>query len=1362
MKRIVIFLLILLFALSFSEITIQSISNNTEVSGVITYKWTENKNVLKTISYWELYCDNNLITRTTKMYYEWNPESESYPKTDGWYNIVIKGFTAKGKIVDEAGINIYIKHHKLVLRLLERLQTVGNAIRFKIASINIYNGADFPIIDRAQIHLYSPYGTFSLNETNWSTITSIFMEPGKAESQIIYYRSFKAGYRKIIVSREHWGKSSATIYFSPLPISKVEVSSDIYYISKNPFSNKVVLSLKDKYGNPISLKKDQKLYLYFSDKDGFLSTDKIHWKKDFIILKKGASTFDLYYKNQTAAYEDSTIILTHPGWNNLLLNVHIRKKPAILRLILNKNKVDLNEIVYGRISVLDSDSRDSFFTGPKTINVYSTSKKGYFATNDSWYHSLKFTIPAFSFVSQSFYYKDSSVGTQTLIIRSNLKSMDYKIGVANEVARLLCSGCAKETVAGSPLKLVIKTVNKYGDAVVAPRGTKLILKATNGGFYETKNLSKRIGSVVFPTNASSVSVYYYNTKSGKDGIAIYEYPDKGWKNIYGEINILPATANVINVPSFVETEVNKFSDSIKFKITDKYGNACEPSDGYDITLTSNSSTTVFDKASFHISSCYGAFRVKDYRMGRFHIVLRIKSGENEISKEISVLSKGYLVLKKANTINTVAGTSLTVKPYFADNSGKKVEAMTIIKTDLVNLNKDLSVKLASSINGYGLTVTSKKTGKYLVKFKNNDIIVNDLSINILVNPAKLATIKIFPESISDKIEVNGEALKFKVKIFDEYGNPVYPYSLRLFSKIGNFYDSSKKEINVINFKEKNDSIFYFKPTIFGTSSIEISDPKTGVEKSVNIFTKAVPVVSVPSTSTIVKSIPINLFITNAKGEKLKTLKDIKISLASSSGNFFMNGKVIKKAIIPAGSSNTTVYFKTSEAGTSVLTFEILGKKIKQTVWVKDVSILTKFILSPMPVKLTAGKSLVLDLTAYDQHGKIMILSTPIKVNVDKSKDLKIIVNGNEVLKSFEFTGGASSVKISVLSNVSGKARLTLSMSKYPKIDYEFNVLPAQANKISVVKKDLRQNYKIYIKSSPIKIVFQDRFGNITFPSTKVLVSLKSENHTEFFTSNGIKTNNLLTKTATEFYLMPTRKGTDIISIICKGLKGDTFEIYAKTYPYTFKVQGVPPFSEGEISKAVKVVLVDRNYETIQASTDIFVRLQTSSKDGKFFDSNKKPATQIKILRGSNLSSFYYTDSTLGDHKITLISSPTLYPTSIILSTVKPVKNIEFRNVDQKFETNKIYKLSIVTVNEDGIQWYVGSGATIKITSPSTQVLFSADNKNWEKVLTLKIKPYSSSVNFDIKSLKSSYVELNALWIEKKVSTKIKLFFKGGK
>jgi hypothetical protein len=1361
MKKVVIFLLVLLFVLSFSEITIQNISNNAEVSGIITYKWTENKNVLKSISYWELYCNNDFIAKTTKMYYEWNPEAESYPKTDGWYNIVIKGFASNGKIIDEAGINIYIKHHKLVLRLLERLQTVGNAIRFKIASINIYNGVDFPIIDRAQIQLYSPCGSFSLNETNWSTITSIFMEPGKTESQIIYYRSFKAGYRKITVSREYWGKSSATVYFSPLPISRVEASSDIYYISGNSFSNRIVLSLKDKYGNPVSLQKDQRLYLYFSDKDGFLSTDKVHWRKDFITLKKGASKFDLYYKNQTAKYEDSTIILTHPGWNNLLLNVHIRKKPAILRLILNKKRVDLNEIVYGRISVLDSDSRDSFFTEPKTVNVYSTSKKGYFATNDGWYPSLKFTIPAFSFVSQSFYYKDSSVGTQTLIIKSDLKSADCKIGIANEVVKLSCSECAKETVAGSPVKFIIKTVNKYGDPVAAPRGTKLILKTSNGGFYKTKDLSKRISSIVFPTNASSVSVYYYNTKSGKDGMAIYEYPDRGWKNIYGEMNILPAGANTINISSFVKTEVNKFSDPIKFEITDKYGNACEPSDGYDVTLTSDSSTTIFDKASFHISSCYGTFRVKDSRIGKFRITLRIKSGKKELSKDISVLSKGYLSLKGGNKINVVAGVPLTIKPYFVDGNGKRVRAMNLIKMNLTNSSKKLSVAITSSIDGYALTLNSEKTGNYLVEFKGNDTIVNDLPINISVNPAGLKIIKVFPDSIPAKLEIDGKSLEFKVKIFDKYNNPLYPYSLKLFSEIGKFYNSSEKEINTLNFKEGNTSIFYFKPTIFGTSSIEISDPKTGAKKSINIATKAFPVVSLPPTSTIIKSIPINFSITNNKGRELKTLRDITISLDSTSGNFFSNGKIVKDAVIPSGFSNVTVYFKTTRAGTSILTFKMLGKKIEKTLRVKDVPILTKFLLSPMSTNLTAGKALTLYLTAYDQHGRIMELPKSMQINVNKSKNLKVIINGNEISKSFKFTNGASSVRISVISNVAGKYDLILSASKYPKIDYRFNVLPARADKISIIKKDLEQDYKIYVKSSPIRLVFQDKFGNPTIPSTRVVVSLKSKNHAEFFTSLNKKTDNLLTKTATEFCLMPTRKGTDIISIICKGLKGETFKIYAKTYPYTFKVRGVPPFSKGEVSKAVKVMLVDRNYETISASTDVLIKLETNSKSGKFFDSDKKPTTEIKISRGKDFSYFYYTDLTLGDHKITLISSPTLQPTSIILSTVKPVKNIEFRNVDQKFKTNKAYKLSIVTVNEDGIQWYVGDGATVQITSPSTQVLFSTNGKKWEKTLTLKIKPYSSSVNFEIKVSKSSYIELNALWLERKVSAKIKLFFKGG-
>jgi hypothetical protein len=1362
MKKVVIFLLLLLFVLSFSEITIQNIFNNAEVSGTIVYKWIENKNVLKDISYWELYCNNNFIAKTTKMYYEWNPESESYPKTDGWYNIVIKGFGSKGKIIDESGINVYIKHHKLVLRLLERSQTVGNTIRFKIASINIYNGVDFPIIDRAQIQLYSPCGSFSLNETDWSTITSIFMEPGHTESRIIYYRSFKAGYRKIAVSREYWGRSSATVYYSPLSISGIEASSDIYYISGNPYSNKIVLSLKDKYGNPVSPKEDQKLYLYFSDKNGTLSTDRIHWNENFITLRKGNSRVELYYKNSTAEYEDSTIVLTHPGWNNLLLNIHIRKKPAILRLILNKDKVDLNEIVYGRISVLDSNSKDSFFTEPKTINVYSTSKKGYFATNDGWYPSMKFTIPPFSFVSQSFYYKDSSVGTQTLTIKSNLKSTNYKIGVANDVVKLSCVECAKNTVAGSSVKFIIRTVNKYDIPVAAPSKTKLLLKVSNGGFYKTKDLSNKISSIVFPTNSSSIDVYYYNTKSGKDGIAIYEYPDKGWKNIYGEMKILPTTVNTINAPSLVKTEANKFSDPIKFKITDKYGNTCESSNGYDVILTSDSSTTIFDRSSFHISSSQGTFKVKDSRIGKFHIMLKIKSGNKEISKKLLVISKGYLTLENGNNVNITAGIPETVNAYFTDSSKKRIESIKPIEITPMDSSKKLIFTSIPSKKGYVLKINSNKTGKYFIKFESNDIIIGNLSINILVKPAKLETIKVTPDNMPNKLKINGKSLKFEIKISDKYKNPLYPYSLRLFSKIGKFYDSFQKEINIINFKKDTGSIFYFKPTDFGTSSIEITDPKTGMKKSINISTEATLTTSIPSTSTIMKLIPIKISMIDKNGKEVKVLKNIKISLDSNSGNFFANNSIVNSITIPAGSFESIVYYKTTKPGTSILTFKALGKKIEKIIHIKDTPILTKFTLSPAPTNIVAGKTVVLKLTAYDQHGKIMILSKALEVKIDGSEDLSLFEKEKKISKSFEFTKGASSIKISLRSNIAGKDNITLSISKYPKINYKFTIIPAQADKITVVTKDAKHSYKIYIKSSPIKIEFQDKFGNLTTPSTAVFVSLKSENNAEFLNFDGKKIKGVLTKKATEFYLMPTKKGTDTISVNCKDLKSSIFKIYAQTYPYTLKIKSVPPFSEGEISKAVKILLVDKNYETILASTDISVKLKTNSNSGKFFDKNKNPVNGINISRGSDFSYFYYTDSTLGDHKITLISSPTLESTSIILSTVKPVKNIEFRNVDQKFESNKIYKLSIVTVNEDGIQWYVGDGATIKITSPSTQVLFSTDGKNWNKSLILNIKPYSSSVSFKIRASQSSYIELNALWIERKVSAKIKLFFKGEK
>ncbi len=1362
MKRRILLFLVLFIVIAFSEITIQNPVNNSEVAGIISYNWTENLSS-KNITYWELFCDDNLISKVTKPHYDWNPESESYPKVDGWHNITIKAFDKNAKVVDESGINIYIKHHKLVLKLLERTQSVSNDIRFKVASINIYNGADFPIVDRAQIQLHSQSGSFSLSETNWSTITSVYIDPGHKESKIIYYRSFKAGYKKIVAEREHWGSTYATVYFYPLQVSKIVKSSDIYYINGFSTSNKVRIAFEDKFNNLVQLKKDEKLNVYMLDKNGEVSTDGKNWKRDFIIAKKGSSYLNLYYRNLKKDYEDSIIIISHPGWKSTLLNVHIRSKPTTLKLILNNNKIDLNEITYGNILVLDSKGRDSYLPKSQTIDVYSTSRNGRFATKDGWYPSIRFTMEPFSMMSQSFFYKDTLTGTQTIIIKSSLKNENANIGVANIVSKLVCDNCKNLTTAGVPLKITVTTANKYGTPVLAPGNTKLMLKAAHGKFYKTKKLLKPINTVSFPSDSSTITLYYYNTLSGKDGIAIYEYPDRGWKNIYNEINVDPAAPYTIKTTPVATIETNH-TNLVKFEILDKYGNPSALSTGFDIKLSSDSSSVTFNNKSFHIDSYKGSFKFKQAKIGTATLKLTSNFKDKKITKNINILSQGYL---KANSTKYVskAGEKKTIYLYFTDDSKKKIKSIRNIKPVYNLSDNKLITSVDSAYNGYRVTVSSTKAGMYSISFKRNKFIKNDLTFKLNVLPSKVNKITVLPDKITKKIDP-GQILKFSVSAFDKYGN-IYnidsKYSINLKSDIGKFFNLEKKEISLLQFNNpKNRSVsFLFKPTKFGTSTIKLIDFKSKITKSIPISTKVSPLISIPSTTTIKNTSLITIKLVNSKGEQIKTLSDISIKLSSSSGNFYQNNNPIKTAIIKQGLSSVKFYYKNTNPGTSTLSFSLLGITITKKIYVKDVPILTSFKLTPQSRKFVVGKKIGFVLTAYDQHKNPIKLSKEKKITPIISKDIKLFVNNTAVSSTITFYKNKSSLTIQSYSTKAGTKNIKFKIEGYKNIEYSFNLLPDKTSKLTLVA--TKQKYKIYKKSYPIKINFEDAYGNITKLSTPVLITFKSNNDTKFYTLANKEITSVSTSSSFAFYIMPTRKGTDTLTISAKIFKPITMVIYAHTYPYTFKSDSVQPFSMGEMSRPVSIYLVDKNNDYVKANKNITVNLKTDSVSGVFYNDKKEKNNKILILKGSYKTYFYYMDKSLGDHRITISSSLTEEPTTIILSTVKPVKNIEFRNIEKSYTVGKEYDLSVVTVNEDGIQWYVGMGATINLTSDSTSVFFLNDKNQWVKSVTLKIKPYSSSVNFKIKALKPVEVVLNAKWIDRKVNAKIRLvFIKGGK
>ncbi len=1349
-KYTVLFFLLIIMVVSFSEITIVTPLNNSAVSSVISFKWIESKATLKDVSYWEVYCNDSLVAKTFKTEYEWNPESETYPKLDGWYSIVIKAFNAKSKTIDESGINIYIKHHKLVVRLLERTQNVGNSIRFKVASINVYNGTDFPIVDRAEIQLSSSNGgSFSLSETHWSTITSVYIQPGHNESQIIYFRSFKSGYKKIFVQREYWGKSDATVYFNPLGISKISVSSPFYYIAKSKFSNAVRLTFEDKYKNPVNLKKDDKLYLYLTDPNGMISVDKVNWAKNFIPIRRGQDHVDIYYRNTEIDYGNSLIVVGHAGWDNAVVNVYVRSKPTLLKVVLNKRKIDFNEVVAGRIMVLDSKLRDSFFVSDKVVDVFTTSKNGRFATNDGWYPSMRFLISKYSIMSQSFYYKDSYQGTQTIMIRSSLKSEDFNVGVANNVSKLQCVSCGTTTVAGSPIKLILETSNKYGLPVAPPKGTVLLLKAARGKFYASKKLLKPIDKIILNTYKSTITLYYYNTIVGKDGIAIYEYPDHGWKNIYGNIDVSPSKPYKITTLSSLTMQANRLSQYIHFKILDKFNN---PIDNSDCTITSNSTSLMIEKPKFDSINHEYSFRIKPTRIGEFKVSITLK--DSKITKSIRIISYGYL---KSSKITSTVGKVKKIFINFVDSSLKPVESNKILHFKCASSNPKFKFDVSNSTKGVFITVYSTKTGNYTLKLKNNTFIKGSTCLNVKFLPTTLSKILLFPNKIDKKLPVSASPIKFEVKLLDEYGNMANlykDYKVLLSSNIGKFYSIEKKPINEIVFsKDVESKKFLFKPTKFGTGTLSLSDSYGKIKTTLTVSTQAHLTFSVPTSTTILKPLPITIKLLNADNEPIQPLEGVNITLSASSGAFYLNKNEIQHFVLRG--STQKLFYANKVPKKYLLTFQALGRTFTKTIYVKDVPILSSFKLTTIPKKPIVGNKTTLEFKALDQHGKPFVLDKDIAFKVFKDKNLQLFANGKPILNELTFTKGSTSMQLECLSKVATEESFEFKNKSFS-LKHTVRFF---ADGPESIRMDVKQEtYAIYKRSSKIKICFVDKYGNLTKPSTFVKLYLSSTNGGKFYTIKGKELKHfVLTNSSTYVYLMPTKKGSDTIIVKSKDLQSAVMDIFVRSYPYTFKVRTIPPFAEGERSKPVKVYLVDKNNDTIEATKDVFVSLTTDSTTGLFLDRNNEKINHIIIGKNKNQSVFYYKDGSLGDHKI-ILSSPGLEATSVILSTVKPVKNIEFRDIQKTYYMDRIYKISIVTVNEDGIQWYVGDGAEIEITSDSTSLEFF-DNGKWVNEIKVKIDPYSSSVAVKFKNLRQQECALKAFWIDRKKSTYIKLIFK---
>ena len=169
------------------------------------------------------------------------------------------------------------------------------------------------------------------------------------------------------------------------------------------------------------------------------------------------------------------------------------------------------------------------------LNLSSTSGAGEFSTAAEPFNPVTSMTISAGNNSVSFYYRDSNVGTPTIIVSENpdqgWTDAQQQTTIEPSITKLAFTTPPRTTLRNDVTQIMtVQRQKSDGTPIIVSSNTTLDLSSTSdaGEFSTTSDPFNPVASVIIPTGGNSVSFYYRDGNVGTPTITASENPDQGW------------------------------------------------------------------------------------------------------------------------------------------------------------------------------------------------------------------------------------------------------------------------------------------------------------------------------------------------------------------------------------------------------------------------------------------------------------------------------------------------------------------------------------------------------------------------------------------------------------------------------------------------------------------------------------------------------------------------------------------------------------------------------------------------------------------------------------------------------------------
>lgn len=423
---------------------------------------------------------------------------------------------------------------------------------------------------------------------------------------------------KVTITASSEGLASATAEFKIVPGSNAKLVvnvTDAFPTTEEVEINSgqrtaVTIEAQDQYDNPVPQATNLEVSLSTNSETGnakFYADTTSDTAITTATIPAGKSSVTVYYydklRPEDGVQKNITITATASNLTRSAPVTLVGPRPDKLEVV-GDDSVEVNLRLPLTIKLLDQYGQPYTVAQDTTVNL-TDGKDGEFYTSLVGGTSVPSVTIVAGKSEATVYYRPKSVGTNTVTATANVAvgaanftvrgTKTVTVRPAGQVANEL-SITAEPIKAGTTGAVTVKVTDQYGNPVAQGSDLVVTLKADSptGKFYDKAQDGNEISTVTIAKDKSEATVYYYDTKAGKQKITVSA---PGLDPAEGIITVVPAEPAKIAVGVGGSVVVN-WKTEVTLTVVDQFGNAVTVEKSpLTLVLSSSSATGRFEDGS---------------------------------------------------------------------------------------------------------------------------------------------------------------------------------------------------------------------------------------------------------------------------------------------------------------------------------------------------------------------------------------------------------------------------------------------------------------------------------------------------------------------------------------------------------------------------------------------------------------------------------------------------------------------------------------------------------------------------------------------------------------------------------------------